>query len=164
MDKLLNAYEVLTIAQTIEENGAKFYREAAKLHKAEADTSFLLRLADMEDDHKNKFTEMQQALSPVIGPDPDILASVDEYLKALSDSTSLEGSIFASYLFSGDEALSDIVMIGIDLEKETILYYLGLKDLFTKKQDLKVIDAIIQEEKSHIGTLIYEYRILKTTE
>mgnify|MGYP000337452099 CR=1 FL=1 len=161
MSELLSAYEVLNIAQTIEQNGATFYRDAARLHPETDDTRFLLQLAAMEDDHKKTFAAMQRSLGPVPQVDDDFLTQIDRYLKAVSDSANLEGSVFASYLFTGDESLSDIVMVGIDLEKETILYYVGLKDLFTKNEDISLIDTIIGEEKKHIATLAEEYQKLK---
>ena len=47
----LSADEVLELAQRIEQNGAIFYRKAAEITKDKSDTGFLLRLAEMEDEH-----------------------------------------------------------------------------------------------------------------
>lgn len=162
MADLLNAYEVLNIAQTIEKNGAEFYREAARHFAQNRDVSFLQSLAATEDSHRETFAAMQRQLSPESVSDAELFSSIDVYLKAVSDSADLEGSEYASYLLTGDEDLADIVLIGLDLEKETILYYLGLRDLFSRKSDLDIIDSIIAEEKKHVVTLAEEYRKLQT--
>lgn len=161
MSEMLDAFEILNIAQSIEKNGADFYREAARTFGQTRDVTFLEKLAVMEDSHCNTFAEMQQKLTPKTNGDEDVLSSIESYLKALSDSTNLEGSVFASYLLTGDEDLADIVLIGIDLEKETILYYLGLKDILSEQADKNVLDEIIREEKRHVVTLVEEYRKLR---
>jgi rubrerythrin len=160
----MKVFEVLGLAQTIEENGANFYRQAATLHPDTRESEILLRLAGTEEEHKKVFAAMQEGLPNEQESDEQFLASIDQFLKAVSDSSDLEGSIFSAYLFSGEESLSDIVLIGIDLEKETILYYLGLKDLFRDEKDKKTIDTIIREEKDHLVTLAEEYKKLKAAE
>jgi Uncharacterized conserved protein len=156
--------EVLGIAQTIEENGANFYRRATGLHFEERAKIILLNLAEMEEEHKREFSVMQAELPKQKQKEDVDLSEMGPYLKALSDSSDLEGSNTASHLFTGDEALSDIVLIGIDLEKETILYYLGLKDLFSSGKEKKIIDNIINQEKVHLVTLVEEYRKLRKEE
>ena len=58
----LNADEVLTIAERIEANGARFYRRAAELHPEVYGHALMLRLAAMEDEHRAVFAAMRVAL------------------------------------------------------------------------------------------------------
>ena len=60
MQQQFNAAEVFEIAQQIESDGAVFYRAAAELYGQGIVCDTLLKLADWEIEHKNKFTEMQK--------------------------------------------------------------------------------------------------------
>ncbi|MBN1523052.1 MAG: ferritin family protein [Spirochaetales bacterium] len=162
MSSLLSAREVLAIAQSIEENGAEFYRHAVTLHPIKSESAFLLRLAGMEEEHRQTFAMMQAEMyeERMEQGDENFINNMDLYLKAVTDSQNLEGSMFAKYLFSGEETMQEIVSVGMDLEKETILYYVGLLDLMKTEHEKKTIERIISEEKSHIITLAGEFKKL----
>ncbi|MBN2351453.1 MAG: hypothetical protein JXD23_02715 [Spirochaetales bacterium] len=106
-------------------------------------------------------------MAKTLSPRPEPAQAADEefestslYLNAILDSDDLEGSRFARHAFSGEETAASIVLLAVDLEKETILYYLGMKELFESEADKKVIDEIIAEEKEHLAALVREYREL----
>ncbi|THB73111.1 MAG: rubrerythrin, partial [Desulfobacteraceae bacterium] len=48
------------------------------------------------------------------------------------------------------DSIEDIVKLAIMLEKESILFYLGIKDLVPPKYGQDKIDDIIREEQKHI--------------
>ncbi len=162
MEQNLNAYRVLNLAQSIEENAVGFYEKTAGLYNSGKTGSLFVKLADMEKEHKRKYAAMQASLedSHEQQSDENFLNNMELYLKAVFDSQSLEGSQFAGVLLRGDESLEEILMIAMDLEKETILFYLGLRDLVPTDKDKQVVDAIIEEEKSHIVILAGELRQL----
>jgi rubrerythrin len=162
MEDKFDAYEVLTLAQSMEENAIKFYEKACEMHGKKNECDFLLKLADMEKDHKAKYAQMQAKIKKQAAKqsNAELFSDIDLYLKAVLDSQSMEGSQFASMLLRGDESLREILLIAIDLEKETILFYVGLKDLLSTTDDKEVVDKIIQEEKGHIVTLVGELRTL----
>ena len=59
-----NADEIFEMAEQIERNGAKFYREAAE-KSSDADIKKMLQdLAAMEDGHQLTFSQMRKELSP----------------------------------------------------------------------------------------------------
>ena len=60
MPNEFNANDIFEIAVKIEQNGAKFYRNAAKQVEEEKHKKFLLELASMEDDHETTFANMQK--------------------------------------------------------------------------------------------------------
>jgi len=155
MSSLIDPREILDIAQTIESNGADFYRKAAVLHPKIKETAILLKLAEMEEEHKQTFAMMQAELfaGRFEKADQDFINNIGAYLKAVTDSQSLEGSAYATYLFSGKETIQDIIRLGIELEKQTILFYIGLADIMKKESDKKVMKKIIKEERDHIITL-----------
>jgi rubrerythrin len=162
MAQKLNAYQILNLAQSIEENAVGFYKQTAELYDGENAGPVLLKLADMEREHKKKYAAMQASLEDTQKQqsDENFYNNLDLYLKAVLDSQSLEGSDFAGVLLRGDESLEEILMIAMDLEKETILFYLGLKDVVSAEKDKQTVDVIIEEEKSHIVILAAELRKL----
>jgi rubrerythrin len=162
MEQKLNAYQVLNLAQSIEENAVGFYEQTAELYKSDEIGAMLSKLAEMEREHKRKYAAMQASLGNLHEQqsDDNFLNNMDLYLKAVFDSQSLEGSHFAGVLLRGDENREEILMIAMDLEKETILFYLGLRDLVPGEKDKQTVDSIIDEEKSHIVVLAGELRKL----
>ena len=150
-----NAQEVFEMAIQIEENGAAFYRKAADLQKEAADKKFLQTLAQVEDRHKVSFQEMKTQVSEleksqtVFDPNDELSA----YLKAMADAHGGEGNPEALELLTGKETMAEIVTLAIGLEKESILFYLGLKDIVPPKYGQEKIDEIINEEKKHVVQL-----------
>lgn len=149
------ADEMYAIAESIERNGAAFYRQAANLRGCKADKDFLLELAAMEDEHQAVFAGLRAKLSASEQEtnvyDPDNEASM--YLSTMADLHPGEGNVTARNLLNGRESLKDIVAIAIDLERKSILFYNGLREYITTSKVQKTIDRIISEEKKHIVVL-----------
>jgi rubrerythrin len=143
-----NADEIFEMAEQIEKNGAVFYRKAAE-NVAGEEKDFLLELAKMEDDHEITFKSMRKELTAAqkesMTFDPDDLAP--QYLKALADSR---------VFFEKDmdpKTMKDILKAAITAEKDSIVFYLGMKELVSEKQGKAKLDDIIKEEMSHIRLL-----------
>ncbi len=150
-----NAAEVFDMAIKIEANGAVFYRKAAQLQKDEADKKFLEALAKMEDRHQAIFEEMKTTLSgaekggTVFDPQEELTL----YLNAMADAHGGEGDPDVVDSFTGEETMAEVVGIAIGLEKESILFYVGLKDMVPPKFGREKIDQIIKEETQHVAQL-----------
>ncbi|CCK79903.1 ferritin-like domain-containing protein [Desulfobacula toluolica] len=149
MPNEFNANEIFEIAIKIEQNGAIFYRDAAKQIKEENHKEFLLELAKMEDEHEATFATMQKDLqdeektSTTFDPDDETVL----YLKALAD---------IRVFFEKDQpdnSFKGILNSAIQAEKDSIAFYLGMKELVPAKLGQSKIDAIIKEEMSHIRLL-----------
>ena len=150
-----NLDEVFEMAIQIEANGAKFYRRAADLQKDDENKAFLEKLARMEDRHKSTFEAMRREVSdgekkPTVF---DLANDLSMYLKAMADAHGGEGSPDIADAFTGEEPIEEIITTAIGLEKESILFYLGLKDLVPPKYGHERLDEIIKEEKLHIAQL-----------
>ena len=147
-----NAAEVFKVAVRIEENGAKFYRRAAQLQSDAANKDSLERLAAMEDTHKSSFLKMSSDISDAekseLVFDPEGEAA--QYLAAMADTHGGEGSPNAADKLTGKETMEEILNIAIGLEKESILFYLGIKDMVPPKYGQDKVDAIIEEERRHV--------------
>jgi rubrerythrin len=155
MGLTFNADEIFEIAETIERNGAVFYSQAAEKMKDKAIQRFLLEMAGWEEAHLLIFEEMRKALAGKICEpatyDPDGLTGA--YLQALADRRVFDYKQDPTKKFSERTELSDIIKIAIDLEKDSIVFYLGMKALVPAAMGRGKIDDIIKEEMRHIAIL-----------
>jgi len=150
-----NANEMFEVAIRIEENGARFYRKAAGFQSDSSNRQMLEKLAVMEDHHQTVFKEMRKNLSEADKTatvfDPQNEAS--QYLSAMADAHGGEGSPAAADSLTGKESLTEIIDIAIGLEKESILFYIGLKDMIPPTYGQDKLDNIIAEERKHVVEL-----------
>ena len=147
-----NAHErvaafLLEMAERIESRGATFYRKAAKIHVGARD--LLMQIAEQEDMHFKSFEEMRKALTPSEKAD-DPYGEVEMYLSALVDDYDFDINQDPEKFFTGQESLDEIFRTAIGLEKDSIAFYLGLKELVPASMGGERIDAIVREEMKHI--------------
>jgi len=144
-----SADEIFEVAEQLERNGAKFYRDAsAKVSDADA-KGLLNQLAAMEDDHLKTFQDMKAELgdklktSTVFDPEGESAA----YLRSLADTR-----VF--YKKEIDlSSMKEILKSAITAEKDSIVFYLGMKDVVPEKIGKDKMDNIIKEEMGHIRLL-----------
>ncbi len=152
-----NADDVFAIAEQIEINGAKFYRDAAESASGSAAKTLLLRLADMEDKHEKTFKSLRAGLSEKQKEsllfDPEDEAA--QYLRALADTR-----VFFEKKID-NSSLKEIYKSAIEAEKDSIVFYLGIKDAVPAKYGKDKIEAIIKEEMGHIRMLSGELVSIK---
>jgi rubrerythrin len=158
-----NADEMFEIAIRIEENGARFYRKAAELQSDTESKELLEQLANMEDGHKLTFEKMKNRISEAEKSstvfDPQDESS--QYLAAMADTHGGEGSPAAAEALTGNESILEIIDIAIWLEKESILFYIGLKDLVPPKFGQDRLNKIIGQEQKHVVQLnVYRRKLL----
>jgi rubrerythrin len=155
MDVGFNAFEVFEIAEKIERNGAKFYRKAAELFDDSSTRSFFHELADWEVGHEKIFAGMRKQLSEqsrqlrTFKPEDNLLLDAQDMagLAVFGNKTEASGD------FSGKQSKEDILRIAIEKEKDSIVYYTGLKNFIPDRAGKDKIDDIIKEEMHHIRVL-----------
>ena len=157
----LNADEIFEIAEQIERNGARFYRAAAE--KASAVRQVLLALAADEDEHLKTFTAMRAQLkSSEQQPDvfdPDGQAQM--YLQAMADGHVFDVKAEPAEKLTGQETAEDILKIALGIERDSIAYYVGLKNYVPVKAGRDKVESIIGEEIKHIVILSEKLADLK---
>jgi rubrerythrin len=162
MPTTFNTDEVLEMAEQIERNGAKFYRKAANNASDKNIKTALLKMAAMEDGHLKVFEEMRKGLSgwekEEIVFDPDNQSV--KYLQAMGDARGYEGKITPTKELTGNETPKEIIEIALNSEKESVLFYLGLKGLVSERAGKEKVEAIILEELNHITVLLNELKAL----
>jgi len=149
-----NADEVFEMAEQIERNGAKFYRKAAASAGGAARTVFE-NLADMEDQHEKTFHEMRQQLTKTeraaVTFDPDSEGAL--YLQSMADGKVFNLRADPSEKLTGGERPQEVLHTAIGLEKDSIVFYLGLRDIVPDARGRGRLDDIIKEEMGHITLL-----------
>jgi rubrerythrin len=151
---MYNISEVFEIAEQIERNGYSFYQKAADIAVDESAKKFLLDLASMEMDHENLFIEMKKKFTAgeMESPfDGDNIAL--SYLQAMVD-----GDVFINIkpsdnLLKGDETVAEIRKLAIEFEKNTVVYFLSLRNALTSEEDKMKIEKLVNEEIQHIAIL-----------
>jgi len=157
MSFVFNADEIFEMALQIERNGEKFYRESAKRIKDSDARDLLTKLADMEIEHQKVFQGMRTALTPAdqkaLTSDPNNEAGL--YLASLANT---------KVFFEKDIDTSQIQGIfksALAAEKDSIAFYLGMKDLVPTGSGRDKIEEIIREEMRHVRLLGEKLAALK---
>jgi rubrerythrin len=156
-----SADEVFEMAQQIERNGVKFYRAAAE--EFPALRNVLLELATMEDEHEQTFAAMRAELSDAEQRqsvfDPDDQAQM--YLRMMADGNVFDTQADPVELLADKQTPQEVLMTAIGLEKDSVVFYVGLKGSVSRKAGKDKVQAIIAEELSHIATLSEKFEALK---
>ena len=144
-----NADDVFEMAEQMERNGVKFYSTAAKSVSDDDAKKLLLEFAEMEKDHEKTFSQMRKSLKEaekqktVFDPEGEAV----QYLRALADTrVFFDKEIDVS-------SLENILKDAIQAEKDSIVFYLGMKEAVPENMGKKKLDAIIKEEMGHIRLL-----------
>ncbi len=152
MEERYSACELVEIGIQVEKNGREFYLELAKKDfKAEAVKAFKF-LAEEEEKHIKVFDRI---FSSACEYEPEG-AYPDDYFAYMN-------ALARQYIFTqgkgrGKEAASavkdfaDAVDLGIGFEKDSIIFYEGMKKIIAGK-DHKIIDKVITEEQKHLARL-----------
>lgn len=156
MDVEINGYEILEIAEKIELNGVKFYRRAAEICDDARASALFVELAHWETRHVEIFSRMKDqwaeekcrpgsSSSNGLGCfDPHCLAGLAVFAIQPDPASEL----------ATDTSRGDVLKMAIENEKESVVYYSGLRAFVPHEKDRKAIDDIIQEEMKHIRILM----------
>jgi len=153
MSMPFNADEVFEMAEQIERNGGKFYRAAAE--KFPAVSEVLLGLAAMEDEHLKTFTDMRAELSgteveePVFDPD----GQAQMYLRVMADGNVFDVKADPVEQLAAKDTPEDVLKMAIGVERDSIAFYVGLKEAVSRRAGKDKVEDIIKEEMGHIVTL-----------
>lgn len=151
-----NADEIFEIAMQIERNGVRYYTIASQKSKLSDAKEMLEMLAEMEKGHEKTFGAMKQIfigkeIRPSDVQDRDDLAS--GYLRSIAKGYVFDIKSDPAAMLEGDVTLPEVLEKAISLEKEAIIFYLGIQQNMYDDDDRKQVDRIIHEEMGHIVAL-----------
>jgi len=155
MYTLFNAQEVFEIAVQVERNGARFYRKAAENMADEDTRRELLELAEQEDQHEQTFAEMKQA----VAGEQDESAWNDpgneavQYLQNFASGRVFDITKDSSDFLTPDTTLREIIEYALERERDSVVFYLGVKEVVPDHLGGIQVDGIIKQEMGHIALL-----------
>ncbi len=91
-------------------------------------------------------------IDPVFDPDGE----AGMYLRAMADGRIFDTRVDPSESLTGEETMEDILQLAIGREKDSVIFYLGMKDMVSEKLGKDKIDGIIKEEIGHVTILSNE--------
>ena len=148
---ILNVDEILEIAEQIERNGIAFYERAAERFQGDEKRT-LLGLANMERNHERAFASMRRELADadegLTAFDPE--GEAEKYLAAIADGKIFDLKADPLALLGQQETVQGILGLAIDLEKDSVVFYVAIKDAVPESLGKDKIDKIIKEEMDHI--------------
>lgn len=151
MTRTFNAIEVFEIAEQIERNGAAFYHRAAGLFKDSDIAELFTKLANWEVGHEAVFAEMRKQLAD----EPPELSTFDPEeapldAKAMAGLAAFGINSDPAAELTGSETRAEVLKMALQKEKDTIVYYVGLKEFVPIDVVINKIGEIITEELRHI--------------
>jgi rubrerythrin len=84
------------------------------------------------------------------------------YLRAMADGHVFDARVDPADTLTGKESAADILRMAIGQEKDSIVFYTGLKEMISQTAGRERIEAIIKEEMGHIGFLNREIAALSS--
>ncbi|MEA3238680.1 MAG: ferritin family protein [Candidatus Bipolaricaulota bacterium] len=151
MKRTYNIDEILAMAEEIERNGAEYYHRAAEITTDVDKRRRLEDLAEMERNHERIFAEMR-ASQPEKRKSFDSDGEAGRYLGAIVDGNVFDYRAEPAADLAG-KSLVDIYRKALDLEKDSIIFYLGIRELVPNELGNAQMDDIIREEMGHIVLL-----------
>ena len=159
-----NDAEALKIAINIEEEGLEFYSILMKNAKDEKVKEIFSKLASAEKKHLALF---QKAYAEITSPASTVQGcedyTVDLYLKYLVDTGVFTRKGEARKLASEIKTDIDALKIGIQAEKDSILYYAEAAKNTRYNTGKKVFEQLVNEEKKHLKLLAKQLKAMKKT-
>jgi rubrerythrin len=137
--------EVIEQAVRTEQMGYDFYTTMSEKFKEDESFRHLFdMLAEKELVHEKRFRELYDIVSD---EEPEGWDDVSEYLRTFVEAEFFLGTGKALPKMKNTQSVREAVDFAISFEKETLLYFLGLRDAVKEKE---IVEEIIDEEQSHI--------------
>ncbi len=157
-----NANEIFQIAIDIEENGKRFYEKAIDLVDNPDVKALLASLAQEEVEHLKRFAELKAQLPKAAAEDTiwDPEHEMNQYLQMMADMNVFRSNLDLVEVLSSVKNLEDVLRLGIQFEKDSIVFYITIQDATEEKKGREFIGQLVNEEKKHLMRLSLELRKL----
>jgi len=152
MSNIFAGSEIVELGIQIEKNGKDFYNTLATQSKNEKAKKLFQFLAGEEDRHISVFQGIFDKMDEKYEPPELYPGEYFAYMKVLASEYVFtqkdKGKEIAEKVKDDKEAVD----LGIKFEKDSILFYVGLKETVSKT-DQKTVDQLIMQEQSHLKKL-----------
>lgn len=155
-----NADEVFEMGMDVEKNGEAYYRKASEKLNDPDVKEVMNWLADEENSHYQTFKELRESLpakstTPTV-PDPEDQESL--YLDALVKSRLFNNQQEAERVAASATGEIDALKTALAFEKDTILFFMSMKDMTKENLGKDKIDWLIDEEHKHVVKISEEIK------
>ncbi len=156
MVTLFSARELIDIAIREEQTGATFYRALAESTDSEELRRFALEVAQMEDEHEEKFRALLNRVGDYQPAGEAYAGQYESYMSYL-----IEGRIFPTgqdgvELAERQQSDREAVETAMEMERNTLLFYHEMLR-FVPESERSLLEEIIGEERQHV-TDFAEYK------
>jgi rubrerythrin len=159
MIKYLADSEALKVAMNLEKDGIEFYTKAISLARDIKSKDMFLKLVEDEKQHYRRFKELHDSLKDSHLITSQVDEEVSDYLRALVSTGIFDINLITKNSFKGLSS-KDAILVGIQAEKESILFYTeAIKNSENPKGKKAFVD-ILKEEKKHLISLSLRLRYL----
>ncbi|HXX53204.1 MAG TPA: ferritin family protein [Thermodesulfovibrionales bacterium] len=137
--------EVLDQAIQTERLGYQFYTIMAETFRGDEGLARLFStLASKEQRHEKTFSELADLIRD---DEPANWEEAEQYLRAIVESEFFLGKNKSLPSLRQVKTAADAVNFALGFEKETLLYFYGIREAVREKE---IVDEIINEERSHV--------------
>ena len=153
-----NANEIFQIAIEIEGNGKFFYEKAMEIIDDPDVKELLAFLAQEEAEHLKKFTELKAQLPKTATEDTiwDPEHEMNKYLQMMANMHVFRSDFDVEKELSRLKNSEDVLKLGIQFEKDSIIFFLTMQDVTEEKKGRESIGQLVNEEKKHLEKLSLE--------
>jgi len=158
-----NADEVFRIAIEIEKNGITFYGKAKEIIKDKGVQEIFSQLEKEEKQHLENLEKMRAGLpaaakqETVYDPSDDIKRTTeeetDQYIQDVAHMNVFRNAQNVEKYANEITAVEDALRLAIQFEKDSITFYLILRDLTEEDKGKEFVNGILAEEKLHLKKL-----------
>jgi rubrerythrin len=137
----------LDLAVWLEKRGLDFYRQAAAATTDAEQQQLFLLLADEEQKHCAVYTDLYRLYRGKTADDVELLGEYGRFIELMV--RELTTSLDVTKVDSREALLE----MALRFEKDTLLYFVEIKNLFSGKA-ASLVEAVCREEKRHIRLLL----------
>ncbi len=151
-----NLDEIFAMAEEIERNGARFYRRAAEITQQPDAKKLFGELARWEDGHERLFQRLRGDLVDAGEADPtvfDPMGDAELYLQAMAEQHVFRRDLEVEALVDQAGDPRSILELALQFERDSILFFLGMKEVVSVHQGADKVDRLIAEEMGHVAYL-----------
>lgn len=142
------ASEIFDMAVVIEKKGGELYKKLAQKTTSEQIKDLLLFLANEEEKHEEQFKEMGKSYAKANASET-YPGEYLEYLKVSVETHMFYDQARIEQLVEKATSALDIIQLATNFEKDTIVFFNGLRNLVPKDKQ-GVIEDLIMEEQIHL--------------
>lgn len=157
MNAKFSAIEAVKIALNQEKDGYTYYETALEQIKDNTLEPIIQRLANDEKEHEKIFQKIHDELEAKGDVYFDIDDEMSHYLSTYVKTIFLKNMKNIKEYVQKLKSDLDVLTHAIQNEKDTILFFMELKDLANDSDAKEVFTRIIQEERKHVITLEKAY-------